>query len=265
MAIDYIIDYKCFPKQELDTDGIVQRLKDRARAEEIIRLYRREGDTRPPSQMGFELTRTTPDGEETTEVVNVQHLLYRASTLDQYTPYCDGCPANRTGEPFGCVGFIQYPISLAAEAWLLKQLPVPDDTLVWLLLKQGVQELGYDGAQVAELRTAESPYFESADTLARTLGEFQITSNQVFEMIFLLGHIQPHHAGMLLLFFHAIARDLEADEIMHITPAPVDFAEQHPFLYQPDPADDTTTSEFKQFFLALYLAWGLNVPLLLDV
>ena len=34
-------------------------------------------------------------------------------------------------------------------------LPVPDEPLVWLLLRQGIQKLGYDGASIKELREAD--------------------------------------------------------------------------------------------------------------
>ena len=152
MAIDYVIDYTCVPKQTLTTEGIVERLKARERAGAVIKLFRENGDQRPPSEMGFEFTRTTVEGEEETRVIVVQVMLDLAAQLDPLEQHCAGCPANVSGRPFGCVGAIQYPITAAAERWLLDQLPDIEEPLTWLLLRQGVQDLGYDGEAVRPLR-----------------------------------------------------------------------------------------------------------------
>ncbi len=265
MAIDYIIDYACVPKSTLTTEGILERLKGRERAESIIQLFRRNGDNRPPSQMGFELTRTAADGQEETRVIVVQALLDAADELTPLAHYCEGCPANASKRPFGCMNRIDYPISQRGELWLLNQLPGPDEPLVWLLLRKGIEDFGYDGGSVKPLRGEVQTYFEETGVLARLMGEFHITTNQVFEMTFTVGHIQPSHAGVLLLFFHAITRDLDADAIMTISQAPADAHERYPFLLQPEDGDDRTIRQLKAFLYALYVAWTLNVPLLLDV
>lgn len=265
MAIDYIIDYDCVPKQTLGTNGLLERIKGEERAQAIIALFRKNGDDREPSLMGFEFTRTTPSGEEESRVIVVQDLLDEAAKLAPLRPHCVGCPANRTGQAFGCAGFIQYPISSDAEAWMLDQLPVPDDTLVWMLLRQGIQEFNYSGDNVQPLRAASDTYFEAREVLKRRLGEFVIDANQVFEMLFAVGHIGPNHAALLLLFLHAIRRDLEVDQIMHIAPAPQNAETQHPFLLTAEKDDDTTITELKAFLRALHLGWRLNVRVMLDV
>lgn len=265
MAIDYIIGYDCVPKQTLTAEGIMERLKGQERAHAIIKLFRDNGDDRPPAEMGFEFSRSTPEGEEETMVIVVQDLLDEAAELKPLESHCVGCPANRTGKPFGCMGFVQYPISRDAERWMLDRLPVPDDTLVWMLLKQGIKEFEYDGATVKPLRAASDTYFEERMVFQRRLGEFSIDANQLFEMIFAVGNIQPNHGALLLLFLGAIDRALEADEIMKITPAPADAEQKHPFKLQVTDNDDATTRDIKGFFHALYIAWKLNVTMKLDV
>ncbi|MDX1994590.1 MAG: hypothetical protein SF029_19565 [bacterium] len=265
MAIDYVIDYDCIPKQHLGTEGIIERLKGEERARAIIELFRKNGDDRPPSEMGFEFTRATPTGEEEVRVIVVQDLLDEAEKLDPLRPYCAGCPANRAQRPFGCIGFIQYPLSSDSEAWMLDQLPVPDDTLVWLLLRQGVEEFDYDGSSVQPLRSQSEVYFEARDALKRRLGEFQINADQLFEMLFSVGHLSANHAALLLLFLNAIPRDLDADAIMHLSPPPPDANERLPFLLKPEADDDHSISELKEFLRSLYIAWRLNVRTLLDV
>lgn len=265
MAIDYIIEYDCVPKQTLTTEGILERIKGKQRAEAIIALYRQQGDARPPSEMGFEFSRSTPSGEEERRVIVVQYLLDAAEELTPLAHHCAGCPANRSGQPFGCMGFIQYPISEQGESWLMDRLPVPDEALIWLLLKKGIEEFQYDGASVRPMREADSSYFERGEASSRRLGELQVSADQAFEMMFAVGHINPNHAALLLLFFHAIDRELEADQIMRIAPASDDVHKEYPLILKPDDRDDRTISEFKAFFAALHIAWGLHVRVLVDV
>ncbi|HRF94714.1 MAG TPA: hypothetical protein PLZ51_05965, partial [Aggregatilineales bacterium] len=265
MAIDHIINYDCVPKRTLSTEGILERVKGEQRANTIIGLFRKNGDDRPPSQMGFEFTRSTPDGEEETIVVVVQDLLDAAQDLITVEHHCQNCPANRTKKRFGCMGFIQYPITAQAERWLIERLPVPDEPLIWLLLRQGIKEFDYDGETIRPLRDNEGIYFENPFVIQRKLGEFAIESNQLFEMIFSVGSVTPNHGALLLLFLNAIPREVEADDIMHIVPATPEKIAKYPFLYKPDSADDVTIRELKELLHSLYIAWTLDVKMILDV
>lgn len=267
MAIDYSVLLPCVPRDRIGTDSILERLKGRERAQTIIQLFRRNGDQRPPSQMGFELTRSTPQGEEETRVIVVQAMLDEAIPLDEHAHHCADCPANLTGAPYGCYGRIEYPISSRAERWLLDRLPGIDQPLTWLLLRQGVQELGYDGESVRALRFNPA-YFEERRVMGRDMGEFVMTADQVFEMLFLLGSIRPAHAGVLLLFFDLIPRQIEADAIRDILNGALDadaIRSQFPLQIPAGDEDDLTISQLKDFFRAMYTAWTLGVPLLLDV
>jgi len=272
MAIDYIIEYDCVPKQTLTPQGIIERLKEKERAEAVIQWFRAAGDTREPSEMGFEFTKSTPDEEGEKQVIVVQDLLDHVADLDPLEHHCKGCPANRTGKPFGCMGFIHYPITARAEAYLLDRLPVPDEPLVWLLLKQGIQEFGYDGSSVKALRDVDNDaeegkrtYFELPVSPQRLLGEIRVSGDQMLEMVFGVGqHIIPNHAGILLLFFHAIDREVEAEDIRTISSDDAAIREKLKFKMTADPNDDETVHEFLAFFNALYIAWKLNVPLYVD-
>lgn len=265
MAIDHIINYDCIPKQTLGTMGILERIKGEERAHAIIALFRKNGDDRPPSQMGFEFTRRTPTGDEETMIIIVQDLLDAAQDLVPLEHHCQNCPANRAKRRFGCMGFINYPISASAEKWLIDRLPVPDEPLVWLLLRQGVKEFKYDGETIRPLREVSGIYFENPQPLTRKLGEFVINSDQVFEMIFSVGSVTPNHGALLLLFLHAMPRDIEADDIMSIAPATPQKIANMPFLCKPEAGDDRSISDLKAFLQSLYVAWMLNVKMLLDV
>ncbi|MBN2304311.1 MAG: hypothetical protein JXQ72_07545 [Anaerolineae bacterium] len=267
MGADFVIHYGCAPKQALTLAGLVGRLKGRDRAAAIIQLYRDEGDERAPANMGFEMVRRLPDGSEEKEVIVVQDLLDAADELTTWESHCTGCPANRAGSPFGCMGTINYPISVFAERWLLDQLPDSDAPLPYIWLQRAVSDMQHARESAAPLRTPPGVFFESPDALGRDLGALRVTGDTVFEMLFLSGPIQPAYGSMLLQFFGGISRDLDADVIMQLAAPPSgEWIDAHaPFLLRPDAADNETIRTLKEFFKALYMAFRLQVPVLLDV
>ena len=267
MGIDYIIHYDCEPKRALTVEGLMGYLKGRERAHAIIDLYRDNGDHRAPSEMGFEMVRRTADGGEDVEIVVVQDLLDAAQALTPWEGACEGCPANRAGVPFGCVGSINYPLSSRGERWLLDQLPGNDHPLPFMLLQKALFELGYTGQAAARLRAQEGVFLESARPLERDIEGIVITGDQVFEIFFLSGDIQPAHGSMLLQFSGGISQDLDADQIMQLGLAPpAEWIAAHiPFLLRVEPGDDETIAALKMFLHALYVAFGQGAAVLLDV
>ncbi len=276
MAIDYIIEYGCVPQRELGIDGILDRLKERARAAEVIEWFRAAGDQRSPAEMGFEFSQSFHGERNEKQLVVVQDLLDHAADLDAHQSHCLHCPANRAGKPYGCAGFVPYPVTARAETWLLERLPVPDEPLIWLLLKQGIQKLGYDGASLRALReadgeTGERAYFELPIAPRRRLGELRVSGDQMLEMIFGVGEwILPNHAGILLLFTGAIDRDLEADEIQRISSVQSTESdakqerEDTTFQLSLPPDADHCSRELQAFLHSLYFAWKLRARLYLD-
>jgi hypothetical protein len=262
MALDYVIDFACVPKEQLTTPGLMARLKAHHRAQALIEMHRRDGDHRPPRELDFEFTRRTGDGHETTSTLTVQHLLDEAADLGPLQHHCQGCPANRTGGSFGCVGFIDYPISAAGETWLLQQLPDMQEVLPWLLLKDGLEVFQYDGQTVAPLRL-DPTYFEARVPAFRNLGEFVVNANQIFEMVFMVGDVNPNHAAILMLFFKAIPRDLPAERITGLSRMSAD-PDGLPFQHITRDDDENTIRQLKEFLQALYLAWTLDVLLGVD-
>lgn len=267
MAIDYEIHYDCEPKRALTLEGLMGRLKGRDRAAAIMKLYHDSGDHRPPKEMGFEMVRRSPEGAEEVEIIVVQDLLDAAEDLVPYQPYCIGCPANRIGVPFGCIGTINYSISYQAERWLLDRLPDNEHPLPYMLLQRALIEMHYTGDKAAPLRAEAGVFFESDQAPEREFGGVTITGDQVFEMLFLSGPIYPVHGSLLLQFFGAIPADLDADVMMQLAapPSPEWLDEHVPFLHTHTPGDDVSMTAFKEFLYALYLAFRLGVPVLLDI
>lgn len=271
MGIETIITYPCIPKNILTVTGILERLKTRDRAEAVIRLYREQGDQRPLEEIGFEVTQRAADGSSETQTIIAAEALVQAQELDSVAPHCVGCPANRINQPFGCISSINFPFSEVAEIWLLGRLPAVDDPLLHIL-RRGMVHYGYDGASIRTLRDQEGVYFASHDTLARPYlhdeGEdFILTSDQLFEMMFLVGPIHPGHAALLLLIFNIIPRhNLNPDKLFWLMNASDSIPDQDiPFQLSFSATDDPTIRDLTQFFHALYLAYRLGVPLAVDV
>lgn len=267
MGADFVIDFACEAKAALTLDGLLSRLKGRDRAAAIIQLYRDRGDARSAAHMGFEMVRRLPDGSEEREILVVQNLLDAAEELREWEPLCAQCPANRTGMPFGCVGAINYPVSVRAERWLLDQLPGNDHPLPYMLLQRAVLDMGYSGEHAASLRAQTGVFFESAEPLTRDLEAMLISGDQVFELLFLSGHIRPAHGTMLLQFFGAISQDLDADTIMQLPRPPSQdwITDNVPFQMPARGGDDVSITALKGFFAALHLAYRLGANMLLDV
>lgn len=266
MAIDYAIEYACVPREQFGTEGILDRLKAAERAQNVIRLFRDGGDQRPPSEMGFEMVRSQPDGSEETRVVLVQEMLDLADELKPFSGYCEGCPANVMGAPFSCSGQIAYPISSQAERWLLDQLPGIEQPIIWLLLREGVVANGYTGDAARSLRVNPA-YFEERRVRGRDMGEFTMSADQIFEMLFMVGSITPAHAGILLLLLGAVPREIEAPTVVALMNGTItreQIESEFPFILQDDPGDDGTIRDLKRFFLTLHTAWKLNQRLYLD-
>ena len=262
MGIDHVIDLDCVPKQTLSTMGLLSRLKARDRAATIQKLFRDNGDQRPPSEMGFEMVRRLPDGTEETQIIIVQDMIDAAAALEPLEVHCEGCPANRAHKPFGCFGNIGYPISRSAELWLLNQLPGPDDPLIFLLLSQTMRDFKFDSEQIVGMRATPGIFFETDERFSKPLEDAQITSDQIFAMLFLTDSIQPAHGALLLVFFGAIPRDIDADALMALTQP---YGSEPPFILRPHPADDESIAALHAFFEALYIAHRLNVSVSLDV
>src|SRR5258708_20317894 len=213
--------------------------------------------------MGFEMVRRMPDGTEDTRVVIVQTLIDEAAQLDPLAHHCEGCPANRRGQPYGCFGYVNYPITRAAELWLLKQLPGIDEPLSFLLLNQTVREFAPTAERVVEMRANPGVFFPTAERYGKNLEDVQITTDQVFEMLFLNGTIQPQYSALLLVFFGAIPRDMDADALMALTEPGTHEVE---FLMKPEPDDDDESIIALQvYFEAMFIAYQLGVSLSLDV
>jgi hypothetical protein len=240
MAIDYVLAMGCEPQKLLGVERLVSLHRTRILARSALAHMRQDGDQRAPSEIEIQLTTrrsprigdtrdlvarpdprtvdprdpaTQPDpGSDSTRGVSLQTLLDEAAPLDDVAGHCARCPAGLPRE-FACHRRIRYPIPEHVEAWLMSRLPTTLDCTAGTLLARGLGEFGWDGAPAARLRSAGTTYFESRAPYGvrwqNDRGTIEISSDQLFQMMFMVGNLAPTHCLMLALFCGALPHDID--------------------------------------------------------
>jgi hypothetical protein len=210
MAIDYVLAMGCEPQKLLGVDRLVGLHRTRILARTALAHMRDDGDQRSPSDIEVQLTMRKPEGESS-RGVTLQTLLDESAPLDEVAGHCATCPAGFARE-FACHRRIRYPIAEHVEAWLMSRLPTTLDCTAGTLLARGLGEFGWDGTPAAKLRSAGTTYFESrAPYGVRWVNEdgtIEISSDQLFQMMFMVGNLAPTHCLMLALFCGVLPHDI---------------------------------------------------------
>lgn len=262
MGVDYVVDLECAPKDALGVQGVVDLLKARSRAEYVRDVLRANGDTRPLAEMTFQTVVMRPEGP-VEESVSVQSLFDRAAALDPHAAACEGCPARCQTIPFGCVGYVSYPVRPSTEAWLLEQLPVDLGSPAGTMLASAFHDFGWDGAFTQRLRGQGDTFFEQSAGIRRRWGPgFSVTSDQIWQVLFGLGHLAPAHAMMCALFFGVIPHHTSAEGLAQLSRDTARIG-GHALRYEVDHEDDQI-AEVARFLRAMGLAAALGVSLLID-
>jgi hypothetical protein len=195
MGIDYVVDLDCQPKKTLSTNKIIALVKGQNQAAVIIEAARSRGDQRPIEQLSFTRMVMRPEGP-TEQEVSVGALLKQSEELREHEHSCQGCKANLPNQPFGCYGSVSYPLSIRAEEWLMSLLPKELKSAAGHLLYRAVKDFKYDGGMFLDMRP-QAIFFESRTPLKRKWGSFlsswTLTSDQLLQMLFGLGNLQPSH------------------------------------------------------------------------
>lgn len=215
MAIDYVLALGCEPQRQLGIDRMMGLHRTRILARKVLERVREEGDRRAPSEIDVQLTTRKPDGESA-RGVRIQDLLDEAAPLDEVAAHCAACPAGLRRE-FTCHRRIRYPIPEHVEEWLMSLLPRSLDCTAGALLVRGIDEFGWDGAPIARLRAHGATFFESRAPYGVRWpadgGAIEVSSDQLFQMMFMVGDLAPTHCLMLALFFGIVPHDTSLREL----------------------------------------------------
>jgi hypothetical protein len=261
MAIDYILGARCEPQQRLGIERLVALNRTRILARSMLAHMAEDGDARSPREVEIQLTTRKPDGDSG-RGVTLQDLFDEAAPLDEVTPGCKDCPAGLPRE-LACHRRIRYPIPERVEAWMMARLPTSLGCSAGALLVRGLGELGWDGAPTAKLRAAGNTYFESRVPYGvRWEGEngvMEMTSDQLFQMMFLVGPLAPTHCLMLSLFCGVIPHDTS----LHDLKDPAGRARVLATASVPNEADGDI-EQLAAFLRTLALAAKLDATILVD-
>lgn len=216
MAIDYVLAVGCEPQKSLGIERLVGLNRTRILARSALAHMREDGETRDPSEIEVQLTMRKPDGDSA-RGVTLQDLLDESKPLDAVTHHCATCPAGLSRE-LSCHRRIRYPVPEHVEAWMMRRLPQQIGCTAGALLVRGLGEFRWDGSPAAKLRASGTTYFESrAPYGVRWQGEdgdnIEISSDQLFQMMFMVGNLAPTHCLMLALFFGVIPHDISLHEL----------------------------------------------------
>jgi hypothetical protein len=262
MAIDYLLGLPCTPQRVLGTDRLVELHRTRILARSALAHMRQDGDAREPREIEIQLTMRNPSGDSA-RGVTLQDLIDESAALDRVAAECQHCPAELPRE-FACHRRIRYPIPEHVEQWLMARLPTNLQCTAGALLVRSLGELGWDGEPAAKLRASGTTYFTSrAPYGVRWEGEdggtIEVSSDQLFQMMFMVGALNPAHCLMLALFTGVIPHDTNIHDLKDDAGRKRVLATAH--------VDDQADPEVEQlaaFLRALAVAARLDIPILVD-
>jgi hypothetical protein len=269
VAIDYIVNFKCPVKQELDEQAIIHLVKSQNRAEALLQRFMEQGLRREEAMHAkFGISTVKPSGSTEVEMVTVGSLFKQAELLDDHRETCTGCPVN-SDRAFGCYDSINYPISERAEEWIAKMAAkaisagMPNSVLIQFILDENVT-----GETIARMRSVpESRYLEAQYPIEIEVENdgstpLLIDTNQLLEMFFAVGEMGDVHQQFLLFLSGCLTiQDEEPDlslngveyqvaEVRSLTGPPRFWV----FKMQDSLKDDRSIRQIKAFFRTVFLA-----------
>ncbi len=279
MGADYILHHTCDTKLSLgdgDTTAgtavLLAMLKAESRAATVLEMMQKDGQN--PETASITMVVIGPDGPEERQVTRAE-LMEQAAGLADLAPHCRDCDACVLSKSFGCVGYLNYPITEAVERWIVERIQ-PASTLGGSLLLGAIADFHYDGTamrgwrkrpELLELRKAPS-----AVVMKGVVSKKTVSTDQVLQTIFRLGdELGATHCICVLLWLGCV----EINGHVPTTEDPAPFvalveasssAERlHLSNFDVGPPDeDAGIRKFQQLLFAMYSAWVLRVPLLMD-
>ncbi len=278
MGIDFIVEWPCIPKEtfgegnvEVGTQRILDAKKAKDRAETLARLAAERGEDINDLKIVVKRFNAITGEEEDTPVTHAE-LQAEAATLEAHASHCEGCPANFRNKPYGCVGFVNYPIPPETENWGLHQLQTPD-TFGGFLMLQAIEDFGYTGEPIEQYRKAGLlSSDEPPKWVYNVEGEepITVTTSQIFHGILCVGEeLSPGHIVGVLCWFGAIefeGRVLttpeDAQTVLQLET--VEERQTQTAFALESVGDDSAAEAMHSLIHAMYLCWVLDVPLWLS-
>ncbi len=212
MGLDLITQRDCEIKEVVPQNELLNQIKDRNRGFAVLNMIVESGKSREEAlETSFIQTLQTPEGTKNINV-KVSDLIEKTSHLVALGRKCGNCPVSQN-KPFGCIGFVSYPVSQKCEKWLtsiaeesyIKGLPY--STIIVFIEDQNI-----NGQRISEMRKHGQTFFESAKpteiVLSKSLFKKKtINTDKLLDVTFLNGLMQTTHINYLLMLFGGIVSD----------------------------------------------------------
>lgn len=234
MALHYILELPCEPKRRFGAERLFTVLRINASLDEI--------------------TPRTPEQATAESEMRFQ--------LEPLSVHCRDCPANHQSERFGCWGWVELPVSAAAERWLALHLPQrlkpgrksSDESKAQMeatgRLVADLQAEGILGARIDASRALGA--FDRRRPLIRAWGppwrRRRLSTSQIFELLFYRERITPAAAELLLKSLGLWRERQGVDDLLEVV-----------FTAPVESGDDPSVAELKSMLLALVHACSLDV------
>ncbi|MBL8914311.1 MAG: hypothetical protein JNM17_26635 [Archangium sp.] len=264
MGADFIVHFQCETKTNFGegdalegSQKLLAMLKARSRLEVLKEAAARTGQTT------IKVVRMTPDGQQEEEI-SLEALEEASTPLEENKERCQGCDANVLGIPYGCVGFVPYPVRAEWETALVNRLQSVE-TPGGFLLASAVRDFNYDGANIKRMREAgmfEAKVAPSKVIQKKFFSSTKITGDQLFHAIFSVGGaLNPDHCSMVLSFIGAleVGGRVPSSHVEAVAFQQALGARNATLKLEGDPEQPVNT-----LLRAMFRAWKLNVPLLMD-
>lgn len=255
MSIDYFGSFSCKVRETIIDENLLDLVKSKNRVNMVLNIMRKEpssNNQKPESEWTFKTMRIGHEGPQETEV-RIADEIIKIAPLDALAVSCKNCPFNLRFTDFGCGGAINYPISARAERWLLSKLPSDLNSRVGHFLTSALNDFGYDGACIDKLR-GNSELYEAKSPAERKWGGFfskktRVTSSQILHITFAVGSLEATHAKMVAYFLGFLN---DSFEVVNSS------------ANQPEPEDDISITQLKQFYLIAAIAGSNQTPVFID-
>lgn len=212
MGLDLITQRNCDIKEQIPQVELLNQIKERNRGFTVLKMLMDSGKSREEGlQTSFTQVLQTIDGTQNVSV-KISDLIERTNHLDGLGDTCKNCPVSQ-GNPFGCIGFISYPISQKCERWLASiaeesnEKGLPYSTTLLFIEDQNIT-----GQRIKQMRNHGQTFFESSTpaeiVLSKSLFKKKsIDTDRLLDVTFLQGVMQTTHINYLLMLFGGIVSD----------------------------------------------------------
>ena len=274
MSIEYIIDDSCSVKNKLSLDGFLGLIKKRNMVNTVVEMLKGQGKSYEEAlELSFSSNRIMSDRKLESKTLKVSEILQETMNLDELDSYCDECYLSN-GNKFGCYHCVNFPISLAAEKWLVSIANFA------LTAKDGLSRMAIDfiiengisGEKFRKMRNDKSgAFFKEEKELEISYDQKlfikrKISTNQLFEILFGYQVIERPQQIALLYFtgcfniLEDLPNDKEWDKIIKITHSDGK-VNWYVFNLNKGKDDDLAISQLKEFFNSIFLAYctGKNI------